>query len=47
MQTDDTDFDEATTANDTGGPGDTLRPSEALDSDDVRNKDGDNAVGPT
>ena len=46
MQTDDTDFDEATSANDTGGPGDTLRPSEALDSGDVRNRDGDDVVDP-
>ncbi len=45
MQTDDT-LDEATSANDTGGPGDTLRPSEALDSDDVRNRDGDDVVDP-
>ena len=34
------------TSNDTGGPGDTLRPSEALDSDDVRNNDGDDVVDP-
>lgn len=33
-------------ANDQGGTGDTLRPSEALDSDDVRNDDGDNVVDP-
>jgi len=40
---DNTDFE---TANDQGGTGDTLRPSEALDSDDVRNDDGDNVVDP-
>ncbi|MGV0837602.1 hypothetical protein [Mycolicibacterium thermoresistibile] len=33
-------------ANDVGGPGDTLRPMEALDSDDVRNDDGDEVVDP-
>jgi hypothetical protein len=33
-------------ANDADGPGDTLRPMEALDSDDVRNDDGDNVVDP-
>jgi hypothetical protein len=32
--------------NDTGGVDDTLRPSEALDSDDVRNDDGDQVVDP-
>lgn len=32
--------------NDTGGVDDTLRPSEALDSDDVRNEDGDEVVDP-
>lgn len=32
--------------NDTGGVDDTLRPSEALDSDDVRNDDGDEVVDP-
>jgi hypothetical protein len=31
---------------DTGGVDDTLRPSEALDSDDVRNEDGDEVVDP-
>ncbi|MBO0679872.1 hypothetical protein JRC04_20585 [Mycolicibacterium sp. S2-37] len=33
-------------ANDQGGTGDTLRPTEALDADDVRNDDGDNVVDP-
>lgn len=33
-------------ANDVGGPGETLRPMEALDSDDVRNDDGDDVVDP-
>ncbi|EHI10663.1 hypothetical protein [Mycolicibacterium thermoresistibile] len=33
-------------ANDVGGPGDTLRPMEALDSDDLRNDDGDEVVDP-
>jgi hypothetical protein len=33
-------------ANDDGGVGDTLRPMEALDSDDVRNDDGDTVVDP-
>lgn len=32
--------------NDTGGVDDTLRPAEALDSDDVRNDDGDEVVDP-
>jgi hypothetical protein len=38
------DFDDS--ANDVGGVDDTLRPSEALDSDDVRNDDGDTVVDP-
>lgn len=33
-------------ANDTGGVGETLRPAEALDSDEVRNDDGDVVVDP-
>jgi hypothetical protein len=37
-------FDDS--ANDTGGIDDTLRPSEALDADDVRNDDGDEVVDP-
>lgn len=32
--------------NDTGGVDDTLRPSEALDPDQVRNDDGDEVVDP-
>jgi hypothetical protein len=32
--------------NDTGGVDDTLRPSEALDPDEVRNEDGDEVVDP-
>jgi hypothetical protein len=32
--------------NDTGGTDDTLRPSEALDADEVRNDDGDEVVDP-
>lgn len=32
--------------NDADGPGDTLSPMESLDSDDVRNDDGDNVVDP-
>jgi hypothetical protein len=32
--------------NDTGGVDDTLRPTEALDADEVRNKDGDEVVDP-
>ena len=31
---------------DAGGPGDTLSPQESLDSDDVRNNDGDDVVDP-
>lgn len=38
--TDPTDFPEE------GGPGDTLNPSESLDSDEVRNDDGDTVVDP-
>jgi hypothetical protein len=38
------DFDES--ANDEGGVDDTLRPMEALDSDEVRNDDGDTVVDP-
>ncbi|TFV56329.1 hypothetical protein E4P42_19895 [Mycobacterium sp. PS03-16] len=41
--TDNIDFE---SANDQGGTGDTLRPTDALDSDDVRNDDGDNVVDP-
>jgi hypothetical protein len=33
-------------ANDAGGASDTLRPTEALDPDDVRNDDGDSVVDP-
>ncbi|MDY6869696.1 MAG: hypothetical protein SV966_03770 [Actinomycetota bacterium] len=33
-------------ANDADGTGDTLRPTEALDPDDIRNDDGDNVVDP-
>jgi hypothetical protein len=40
---DNIDFD---SANDAGGPGDTLSPMEALDSDEIRNDDGDNVVDP-
>lgn len=40
---DNTDFQ---SANDAGGPGDTLSPMEALDSDEIRNDDGDNVVDP-
>ncbi len=36
----------ADSPNDTGGMDDTLRPMEALDSDDVRNDDGDEVVDP-
>jgi len=36
----------ADSPNDTGGMDDTLRPMEALDSDDVRNDDGDEVVEP-
>jgi hypothetical protein len=36
----------ADSPNDTGGVDDTLRPAEALDSDDVRNDDGDEVVDP-
>jgi hypothetical protein len=32
--------------NDSGGVDDTLRPMEALDSDDIRNADGDEVVDP-
>jgi hypothetical protein len=38
--------DNPMTADDAGGPSDTLRPSEALDSDEVRNRDGDEVVDP-
>jgi hypothetical protein len=38
------DFDDS--PNDTGGVDDSLRPMEALDADDVRNDDGDEAVDP-
>jgi hypothetical protein len=44
MDSENTDFDDS--ANDVGGVGDTLRPMEALDSDDVRNDDGDEVVDP-
>ncbi|KUI28711.1 hypothetical protein AU196_13270 [Mycobacterium sp. IS-1742] len=40
---DNIDFD---SANDAGGTGDTLRPMEGLDADDVRNDDGDIVVDP-
>jgi hypothetical protein len=46
VDTDNTDFDDPTAANDIGGPGDTLGPAESLDSDDVRNDDGDEVVDP-
>jgi hypothetical protein len=36
----------ADSPNDSGGVDDTLRPMEALDPDDVRNKDGDEVVDP-
>jgi hypothetical protein len=36
----------ADSPNDTGGVDDTLRPTEALDPDDVRNDDGDEVVDP-
>jgi hypothetical protein len=39
-------LDFADDPNDTGGVDDTLRPTEALDSDDVRNVDGDEVVDP-
>lgn len=38
--------DSSDSANDTGGAGDTLRPMEALDADEVRNADGDDVVDP-
>ncbi len=41
--TDNTDFE---SANDSETAGQTLRPMEALDSDDVKNDDGDNVVDP-
>ncbi|RAV18262.1 hypothetical protein DQP55_02000 [Mycolicibacterium sp. GF69] len=41
-----TDPDPGYSPNDGGGVGDTLRPTEALDSDDVRNDDGDETVDP-
>jgi hypothetical protein len=44
MDPDNTDFQGS--ANDVGGVGDTLRPMEALDADDVRNDDGDEVVDP-
>lgn len=44
MDSENADFDES--ANDVGGVGDTLRPMEALDPDDVRNDDGDEVVDP-
>ncbi|MFC3778608.1 hypothetical protein [Mycolicibacterium holsaticum] len=44
VQPDNTEFDAS--ANDTGGVEDTLRPMEAMDSDDVRNDDGDQVVDP-
>ena len=43
MDSENTDFE---SANDIGGIGDTLRPMEALDPDDVRNDDGDEVVDP-
>jgi hypothetical protein len=42
-QPDQPDFE---SANDEGGVDDTLRPAEALDSDEVRNDDGDTVVDP-
>ena len=44
--TDSPDFDDQTNADDVGGPDDTLRPAEAIDSDDVRNQGGDEVVDP-
>jgi hypothetical protein len=41
-----TDDNTADSANDVGGEGESLRPSEALDSDEVRNNDGDDVVDP-
>lgn len=38
--------DSESSANDDGGVGDTLRPMEATDADDVRNHDGDDTVDP-
>ncbi|KUI03654.1 hypothetical protein [Mycobacterium sp. IS-3022] len=38
--------DPGNSPNDGGGVGDTLRPTEAFDSDDVRNDDGDETVDP-
>ncbi|KKW63217.1 MULTISPECIES: hypothetical protein [Mycolicibacterium] len=44
VEPDNTEFDAS--PNDTGGVEDTLRPMEAMDSDDVRNDDGDEVVDP-
>ncbi|WP_448455063.1 hypothetical protein [Mycolicibacterium phlei] len=41
-----TDPDAGISPNDSGGVGDTLRPMEATDPDDVRNDDGDETVEP-
>ena len=43
MESDNANFE---SANDVGSIGDTLRPMEALDPDDVRNDDGDEVVDP-
>lgn len=40
------DINDFESANDAEGPGDTLSPMEALDSDEIRNDDGDNVVDP-
>ncbi len=46
MDNEPTESGTATPANDEGGVGQTLRPTDALDSDDVRNNDGDDVVDP-
>jgi hypothetical protein len=46
MVIDNPDFDNPTRADDVGLPDGTLGPTEATDSDDLRNKDGDEVVDP-
>ena len=46
MMSDQPDFDDPTRADDVAAPGDTLGPTEATDSDEIRNDDGDQVVDP-
>ena len=46
MVSDNPEFDDPTRIDDVGGAEDTLRPAEATDADELRNKDGDEVVEP-